>query len=309
MKGQFHTALVLSVVAHGALVVLCPVPSLVESGQAGLRQHITVLGVVQVAAAPERAEEPQPACAAAAQRPPLSEPPGKEPQTEPGPTRPPTPAEQAPAHRPPPEPWTVVAIRPQDVAALCRQIEEAGAWVHGGMQQLVRNCRSAVTLPPVAPVPVKEATPPESEDRGGAMKQEGKGEPADSRPSGLRAPTLAESPSQGVKGSPGSEHTRRGQVEDIRSRYLAGVLRRLQEAKRYPSRARRWQIEGRLELELVIRKDGSTFPGRILQSSGHDVLDEAALGMVERAAPFEALPERLGVDSLELVVPVSYTLR
>ncbi len=309
MKGQFRAALVLSLLAHGALVVLCPGPSLVESGEAGRKQRITVLGVVQVAAAPEKAGEPRPASIAPVGRSPLPEPPTKEPQPEPAPVRRPPPAEQTPVDRPPPEPRTAVTIRPEDVVALSKQLEETRVWLHHKMQYLARSWESAVTLPPAAPAPVKELAPPKSEDTPGARERGEKGDPAESKPAEPRAPTRAENPSQGVKGTPGSEQASRGEVEDIRSRYLSRVLRRLQEAKRYPSRARRRAIEGRVKLELVIRREGSASPGKILQSSGHDILDEAALEMVERAAPFEPLPEELGVERLELVVPVSYTLK
>ena len=304
MKAQFHTALVLSLFAHGALVVLCPAPSLVESGRAGKKQQITVLGVVQVAAAPEKAEEPQPVPAAAVGRSPLPEPPTKEPQPEPAPVRRLTPTEQTPVDRPPPEPRTAATIRPEDVVALSEQLEKTRDWLHEEMQQLAKSWESTVALSPAAPALAKEPAPPKSEDKRRAKKRAQKDDPADSKPTATRAPTLAENPSQGVKGTPGSKHRTRGDVEDIRSRYLAEVLRRLQEAKRYPSRARRQEIEGRLELGLVIRKDGSASPGRILQSSGHDILDEAALEMVKRAAPFEPLPEELGIEKLELVVPL-----
>jgi len=354
VKGQFHIVLVLSLAAHGALIVVCPAPSPVESGQAGRKQQITVLGVVQVAAAPEKAEKSQPASAAAVKsavrpepdeppevleaKPPEQKPPQEEPeqessnpQTHEKENQPePPPAEETHAEVPEPVPEKPTSVQPVNVAALEQSLKKANIWLWERMDRLARNWEDAMAQPRRSPDEQEEpkaeknvADPgrserekpkeqaPKASHPAQKRKREDdrKQEPADSKPSAPRAPTLAEKPSQGVKGSPGSEQTRRGEGEDIRSRYLSRVLRRLQEAKRYPSQARRREIEGRVELELVIRKDGSASPGKILRSSGHDILDDAALQMVERAAPFESLPEELGVERLELMVPVSYTLR
>ncbi|GEM_PF-5948859 len=50
----------------------------------------------------------------------------------------------------------------------------------------------------------------------------------------------------------------------------------------YPERARRARWEGVVELELLIGSDGSVDSVRVLSSSGHALLDEAALAAVKR---------------------------
>lgn len=46
---------------------------------------------------------------------------------------------------------------------------------------------------------------------------------------------------------------------------------------RYPRRAQRRGIEGKVLVAISISRDGSAFDAKIMKSSGHDVLDNAAL--------------------------------
>ena len=54
----------------------------------------------------------------------------------------------------------------------------------------------------------------------------------------------------------------------------------------YPEEARRQGIYGNLRVSVLINKDGSLQQMRIVQSSGHKVLDQAALNIVRLSAPF-----------------------
>lgn len=58
----------------------------------------------------------------------------------------------------------------------------------------------------------------------------------------------------------------------------------------YPEEARRKKITGSLLLAVAIRADGSVEKAEIRRSSGFPVLDNAALKIVELAAPFSAFP-------------------
>tara|TARA_B100000959_G_scaffold121685_1_gene127832 strand:+ start:724 stop:1599 length:876 start_codon:yes stop_codon:yes gene_type:complete len=71
----------------------------------------------------------------------------------------------------------------------------------------------------------------------------------------------------------------------------------------YPDAARRQQLYGNLRLLVSILPDGVVEEIRILQSSGHSILDQAALGIVQLAAPFQPFPDELRetVDILEII--------
>lgn len=62
----------------------------------------------------------------------------------------------------------------------------------------------------------------------------------------------------------------------------------------YPDEARRRGLNGQLILTVVLRRDGSVKHVEVIQSSGHRVLDDAALRIVQQAAPFPAIPQQAG---------------
>ncbi len=58
----------------------------------------------------------------------------------------------------------------------------------------------------------------------------------------------------------------------------------------YPDEAKRRKLHGNLVLHVAIRADGSIDSLRILHSSGHKLLDDAAIRIVKLAAPFAPFP-------------------
>ena len=70
----------------------------------------------------------------------------------------------------------------------------------------------------------------------------------------------------------------------------------------YPAEARRQKITGALRLLAVIDADGALVEATLMESSGHAVLDEAALRIVRLAAPFAPFPPdiRAAADRLEI---------
>lgn len=71
----------------------------------------------------------------------------------------------------------------------------------------------------------------------------------------------------------------------------------------YPEQARQNDIFGSLRMMVTLRPDGSVAEIRILQGSGHQVLDQAAVDIVSLASPFDPFPPELrgSVDLLEII--------
>ena len=71
----------------------------------------------------------------------------------------------------------------------------------------------------------------------------------------------------------------------------------------YPDEARNNKVFGSLRILVAIRVDGHVDDFRIMESSGFQILDEAAKKIVQLAAPFEPLPEEISFDTdiLEIV--------
>lgn len=73
--------------------------------------------------------------------------------------------------------------------------------------------------------------------------------------------------------------------------------------RNFPEEAVQRGIYGKLRLATVLRPNGTIHSVEILQSSGHNILDNAALQIVHLAAPFPAFPQeiRKDVDQLEII--------
>ena len=71
----------------------------------------------------------------------------------------------------------------------------------------------------------------------------------------------------------------------------------------YPAAARRDQLYGSLRLLVAITPDGDLMEVRILDSSGYTILDDAAVRIVQLAAPFAPFPPemRKSTDVLEII--------
>lgn len=102
--------------------------------------------------------------------------------------------------------------------------------------------------------------------------------------------------------------TNQADVEDARSKYGNSLWGAISKHKKYPKIAamRNWQGEAIVELELD--GNGKLKSKKIIQSSGHEVLDKQALEMVEKALPFPAPPDVLRGNNFTITVPVPFKL-
>ena len=70
----------------------------------------------------------------------------------------------------------------------------------------------------------------------------------------------------------------------------------------YPEEARRQRIYGSLRMLVSINRDGTLYEVQVLESSGQQVLDQAALRIVRLAAPFAPFTGDLAdIDHLEII--------
>lgn len=65
----------------------------------------------------------------------------------------------------------------------------------------------------------------------------------------------------------------------------------------YPEQARREKLYGKLQLSVSIRADGSVENIEVSRSSGHRLLDAAAIRIVRLAAPYSPLPPNIRKDT------------
>ncbi|MEW8292588.1 MAG: energy transducer TonB, partial [Candidatus Thiodiazotropha endolucinida] len=61
----------------------------------------------------------------------------------------------------------------------------------------------------------------------------------------------------------------------------------------YPDQAKRSRLYGNLVLHVAVKADGSVEQIKVLHSSGHKILDDAAVRIVRLAAPFSPFPNEI----------------
>lgn len=85
--------------------------------------------------------------------------------------------------------------------------------------------------------------------------------------------------------------------------HFAYIKEKIEKEFVYPRIARRRGLEGKVVVSFVICEDGTVHGVKIVESSGHKILDENAISCVSKAAPFPPPPTRA-----ELVFPITYKL-
>jgi len=91
--------------------------------------------------------------------------------------------------------------------------------------------------------------------------------------------------------------------------YLAKLSRHLSRFYEYPRRARRLGQEGAPVITFEFRRDGSLVGHSLRKTSGHTLLDEAALAMLKQAAPLPSVPAGMAGRTFTYALPVRFSLR
>ena len=87
------------------------------------------------------------------------------------------------------------------------------------------------------------------------------------------------------------------------------VVARLQQNKRYPSAAEARRDQGTVTLSFTVDRSGRVLARSIIRSSGVSSLDEEVLAMIHRAQPLPAFPAAMIQQSVNLTVPIRFSLR
>ncbi|HYH18538.1 MAG TPA: energy transducer TonB [Azospirillum sp.] len=87
------------------------------------------------------------------------------------------------------------------------------------------------------------------------------------------------------------------------------VLGHLERHKRYPRLAQIRRLEGVAQVRFILDRQGRVLSARLEKSSGHAILDEETVSLVERASPLPTPPPEMPQERIELVVPVQFFVR
>ncbi len=102
-------------------------------------------------------------------------------------------------------------------------------------------------------------------------------------------------------------------VADAENRYLSelnSIIARLAKNS-YPRRAKRRHWEGEITLRFIINKDGSITNLQIIEKTSRDVLNKAALSIIEEkmAMKFKPFYKEINRNTWQLTLPISFTIK
>jgi periplasmic protein TonB len=95
----------------------------------------------------------------------------------------------------------------------------------------------------------------------------------------------------------------------VESSWQTGLVRHLQQYKRYPSGAQSRGEEGVVLLSFSVDRNGHVLAHQIVHSSGHPELDAEVMSMIERAEPLPPFPPTMTESQLDLTVPIRFSLQ
>ena len=122
-------------------------------------------------------------------------------------------------------------------------------------------------------------------------------------PSPVVATYAPAAPSGAGEGTAGT-----GTATGCMSCYLEEIRKRLQAYMVYPSEARDRHVQGRVVIHFISDGAGNLVSFEIVNSSGHPILDDAALALMRQAQKIPPIPADLHIAHLNANVPITYVL-
>lgn len=90
--------------------------------------------------------------------------------------------------------------------------------------------------------------------------------------------------------------------------WLASIIAtEVEHIKRYPAHAKWHRWQGKVVVQAVIHEDGGISDIQVVESSGHDTLDQDAIALLERISPVQ-LQYPLDQSSIVVRIPIGYRL-
>ncbi|WP_299976627.1 energy transducer TonB [Desulfobacula sp.] len=90
--------------------------------------------------------------------------------------------------------------------------------------------------------------------------------------------------------------------------YFDMLRLKIESNKKYPDTARLKYIEGRVEINFIIAKDGRISDLKIVKPARHNSLNKAALKAVKDSAPFSVPPSNLFKESLKIEITIVFEI-
>ena len=131
-----------------------------------------------------------------------------------------------------------------------------------------------------------------------------------SAPVAISAPARAEAPPTAApSAAPSRSAGNSPKAKKERANYYAMVSAHLNQRKKYPTEARKAREQGVVKVRFTVDRSGNISNVSITGSSGHVILDQATLALMQRVAPLPAMPASMERDTVTISLPIDYSLR
>lgn len=122
-------------------------------------------------------------------------------------------------------------------------------------------------------------------------------------------PTASDAPPSGATvGAALSESSASGEALDGLRGYRLAVASQARRFKRYPAQAMEAGWTGTAEVRVDVGADGRPRPASVTKSAGHELLDRAALTMIDAGALRARVPDSLRGKAFAVALPVVFNL-
>ncbi|MDQ1317296.1 MAG: periplasmic protein TonB [Candidatus Poribacteria bacterium] len=91
-------------------------------------------------------------------------------------------------------------------------------------------------------------------------------------------------------------------LSGILQSFFGSIRKKIESKKKYPELAKDAGIEGRSGVKMIILKDGQLEKVEIVDSSGNQLLDNAAVQSILKAAPFPPIPKDVKQSKIEVSI-------
>jgi len=136
-----------------------------------------------------------------------------------------------------------------------------------------------------------------------SLKEPDPTEPDDPAPvPRARTVSLAEAPPSNVLSSPSVVS---GPASNAAIKFQQALLRHVAQYQRYPNAARPLHLQGKVDTQFAMSRDGQLLGVWVRTSSGHIMLDKEAIETIRRAQPLPPIPPELP-DRLNIHVQLAF---
>lgn len=87
------------------------------------------------------------------------------------------------------------------------------------------------------------------------------------------------------------------------------LMNHLSRHRRYPAAARQSGQQGKVQVRFRIDRKGQVLSAQVIKASRSSSLDAEAVAMLKRASPLPEPPDEVGGETIELVIPVEFTIK